>query len=391
MRTLISGAEVVLPDRVAAGRAVAIENGRIAQVAPEGELRPGPGDHLVSAAGQYLAPGFIDLHIHGAGRWLADDGPEALAGLLALLPRYGVTGALPAVTPRGEREDAARVAALAAARAPGAALLGFLFEGPFLALGGALGAGSLARPEPRRVEALIAAARPHRAVFAVSPEVQDVLEVIPLMGREGAPVFISHTRADVRQTQAAIEAGARHATHFYDVFPSPAETEPGVRPCGAVEAILADPRVSVDFILDGEHVDPVAVKLALACKRPDRVCLATDANVGAGLGASRYRFAGQEIVISRPGAAARLGERSHAPGALAGSGLTMDRAVRNAVELLGLDLPQAVRMASANPAAVLGLAGRKGRVQPGFDADLVLLDAALRVTRTWIGGEEWKG
>jgi N-acetylglucosamine-6-phosphate deacetylase len=131
--------------------------------------------------------------------------------------------------------------------------------------------------------------------------------------------------------------------------------------------------------------------MALACKGPERVALITDANVGAGLGGGRYRFAGQELVISRAGAAARLGAGSPAPGALAGSGLTMDQAVRNAVKLLGLELFQAVRMASANPAAVLGLGARKGQVRAGFDADLVLLDEALRVTRTWIGGEEWKG
>ena len=391
MRTVISGVAVVLPDRLAAPWTVAIAGGRVDAAGPDGSVAARAGDRVVEAGGQYLAPGFIDLHIHGARQWLAEDGPEALDALLGVLPGYGVTGVLPTLAPRPEGEDAELLGRLAAVCAGGAQVLGFHLEGPFLAVGGAIGDAAMTRPSRRRVEALMAAARPHRAVFTIAPEVEGVLEVIGLMAREGAPVFISHTRADVRQTQAAIEAGARHATHFYDVFPCPPETEPGVRPCGAVEAILADPRVSVDFILDGEHVDPVAVKLALACKRPDRVCLATDANVGAGLGAGRYQFAGQEIVISRPGAAPRLGQRSHAPGALAGSGLTMDRAVRNAVELLGLDLPQAVRMASANPAAVLGLAGRKGRVQPGFDADLVLLDAALRVTRTWIGGEEWKG
>jgi N-acetylglucosamine-6-phosphate deacetylase len=198
---------------------------------------------------------------------------------------------------------------------------------------------------------------------------------------------MTHTGASVEQTQAAIAAGARHATHFYDVFPVPAITEPGVRPCGAVEAILADPRVSVDFIVDGVHVNPIAVQMALQCKGPDRVCLITDANIGAGLPGGRYQFAaGIEVEIAGPGQPARMTEKSGLPGGLAGSGLTLDAAVRNAIKLVHVDLVQAVRMASANPARVLGLADRKGSVVEGYDADLVLLDDSLQVLRTWVGG-----
>ncbi len=136
-----------------------------------------------------------------------------------------------------------------------------------------------------------------------SPE---ILNLIPLMRENDAAVFMTHTAANVKQTQDAIEAGARHATHFSDAFRSPPETDPGVRPCGAVEAILADERVSVDFILDGEHVDPVAVKMALACKGPDRVCLVTDANIGAGLPPGKYiNYRGEEIEFTYSGGPAR--------------------------------------------------------------------------------------
>jgi len=224
-------------------------------------------------------------------------------------------------------------------------------------------------------------------VFSIAPELEGVLDVIPVMVESGAPVFMTHTMATVDETRAAIEAGARHATHFYDVWPCPPETERGKRPTGAVEAVLVDDRVSVDFILDGVHVDPIAVHLALRCKGADRVCLVTDAMIGAGLPPGRYRFGKEEVVFETVGGPARLAEGSPRAGGLAGSGLTMDHAVRNAVEMLGIEVPIAVCMASTAPAGVLGLGGCKGQVAEGFDADLVLLDEALNVTRTWVGGE----
>jgi len=237
------------------------------------------------------------------------------------------------------------------------------------------------------VKELIDAARPYKAVFSIAPDFEGIGQLIPVMANNNTPVFITHTKANVEQGQAAIELGVRHATHFYDVFPCPEETDAGVRPCGVVEAVLADPKVSVDFILDGEHVDPIAVKMALQCKGPDRICLITDSNVGAGLEPGRYRFnKDTEIEFKYPGGPARAPENPNYPGCLAGSGLTMDRAVRNAMDMLGVDLPMAVRMASANPAKVLGLDNCKGEIKQGYDADIILMDKNLDIMQTWIGG-----
>jgi N-acetylglucosamine-6-phosphate deacetylase len=344
-----------------------------------------PVGEIIDLGNAYIVPGFIDLHMHGIHYLLVDNGPEDLADICRSLPSYGVTGFLPTVAPRMKGEDADFLRRLAKTKAEGAEVLGFHLEGPFLKITGSLTTDAISGADESRVEALIDAAHPYKAIFSISPDVESIESLIPLMMGNNAPVFITHTAATVTETQKAIEAGARHATHFYDVFPHPDVTEPGVRPCGAVEAILADERVSVDFILDGVHVDPVAVKMALACKSngPGCVCLITDSNVGAGLESGRFVFgASGEIQFSYKGAPAR----SVRDNTLAGSGLTMDQALKNAVKWLDIDLPQAVKLVSFHPAKVLGMDHQKGLLSAGYDADFVVLDDNLNVLQTWING-----
>jgi len=387
-RTIVQHATVVLPESTRSDCSVLFDEQRILRVWPSAEPAREVADEVVDASGLYLAPGLIDLHFHGVHRHRVDTGPDDLAAICEVLPQYGLTGLLPCVAARPKGEDARFVASLARVCSAGAEVLGFHMEGPFLGLPGAGGAEGVSPADADRAEALIDAAKPYRTVFSVAPELEGILDLIPIMARDGTPVFMTHTAADVTQTQAAIEAGARHATHFYDVFPCPPVADPGVRPCGAVEAVLADPRVSVDFILDGEHVDPIAVKVALECKGPEGVCLITDSNIGAGLPPGRYAklFRGGEIEFAYPGGPARRLDHPVHPGCLSGSGLTLDRAVRNAVRMLGVGVPQALRMAGASPARVLGLDDRKGHVRQGYDADLILLDEELNVKQTWVGG-----
>ncbi|MEN8228276.1 MAG: YjbQ family protein, partial [Bacteroidota bacterium] len=212
-------------------------------------------------------------------------------------------------------------------------------------------------------------------------------ELLPLMTANNTPAFVTHTVATVKQTQDVIKLEVKHATHFYDVFPCPEVTEPGVRPCGAVEAVLADKNVSVDFILDGVHVDPIAVKMALACKTngSGKLCLITDSNVGAGLEPGRFNFGNSgEVEFAYKGAPARMVENN----GLAGSGLTMDQALRNAVKWLDISLHEAVKLVSTNPAEVIGLGHRKGKLDIGYDADFVVLDQQLNVNQTWIAGKQ---
>lgn len=378
--TLYFKGQLVVADKITNGYLL-VENGKIIEITKHKPI----GD-IIDFGNNYIVPGFIDMHIHGIHSYLMDNGPEDFTEICRILPQYGVTGFLPTVAPRPKGEDADYLARLVNTRTTGSEVLGFHLEGPFLKITGALTADAISGAEHERVKSLIDAAKPYKAIFSISPDVEGIEHLIPLMAENDTPVFITHTAADVKQTQRAIELGARHATHFYDVFPCPPVADPGVRPCGAVEAILADERVSVDFILDGVHVDPVAVKMALLNKRtgPGNVCLVTDANVGAGLEPGKFVFGNSgEIEFAYKGAPAR----SVKDKTLAGSGLTIDQALRNSIKFLDLTLPEAVQLVSTNPAKVIKMEKSKGSLLPGYDADFTILNSEFEVQQTWINGK----
>ena len=316
-----------------------------------------------------------------------DRGAQDLAEICAELPRHGVTGFLPAVTPGAD--ECAVLSGLAGAKTTGADVLGFFLEGHFLKLTGAI-RGMIADHTIKRTEALKKAAGSKKAIFGISPEIEGISALLPLMCEGNVPAFITHTMADYEQTIMAIDCGARHATHFYDVFPYPGEQEPGVRGCGAVEAIMSRPDVSVDFILDGEHVHPGALKMALACKDLSKICLITDANLNAGMVPGVYKgISGTDIVMEYPGGPAReyFGPADK-PGGLTGSGLTMDAAFRNAVKMLGLSVGEAAAMTSSNPARLLGLENERGKIARGFRADFIFMDKDLNVTQCYVFGKQ---
>lgn len=385
MKTLFKNITVVGPEGIFPQRDVLFNGTKISDVEYSLNMQ---SDEVIDGAGKYLVPGFIDMHFHGVRRWLIDNGPADLIEICKILPEFGVTGFLPTLCPRPKGQDAKFLTELAAVDSPAIRILGFHLEGPFLMSTGSLPNEAIGIADLDRVKSLISSAGSYKLIFSIAPDFKKIEKLLPTMVEAAGMAFITHTHATTDQTKRAIDLGARHATHFYNVFPSPVERDQGVRPCGSVEALLVDERVSVDFILDGVHVDPVAVKLAMRCKAPDQVCLITDSNVGAALPPGRYDFMGAEIEFAYEGAPARMTENSHIPGGLAGSGLTMIQAVRNAVHILGQPLHSAVRMASTNPACTLGLSDCKGQLAKGFDADAVVLDKDLKVLATFIGGKK---
>ena len=387
--TLIENALVLRPGHWARPGSVLLKDGRIAEIDPK--MDPAESvDERVDAHQALLTPGLIDIHCHGIGQFHYEADPPQIQDAAAVLPSFGTTCVLPTLYRVMNRASLGLLERLskALAQVEGVAMPGLHLEGPFLKLPGA---GCETVPgDLVLLEELLAATGGRVSAMSVSPDTPHIIPVIERLRDQNIAVLMTHTRASVEQTEAAIRAGARHATHFYDVFPVPEEIEPGARPVGAVETILADPRATVDFICDGVHVHPMAIRAALAAKGWEGIVAITDANIGAGLEEGIYETAWGYSVHVSPANAARIADKHHPLcGLLAGSALTMDRAITNLLTWLDLPPHQVWAMGTANPAAVVHLAN-KGDIRVGADADLVLWDQGsnrLRAQKTWVAGK----
>lgn len=376
---LIQNVRLVRPGEDIVAGDVLVHDGRIAAA---GAVPPvASAATRIDGRGRLLTPGMIDVHTHGVMHSLYEAGPDGLRAAARELGRFGVTTVLPTIVPQIRTgwldQLAATVAAIPAVSE--VCIPGLHIEGPFMAVGGA--ACPTLPGDLGLLEEILAACHGRVAAMSLSPDAPNIVPVIRRLRERGIVVFLTHTRANVEQTEAALDAGATHATHFYDVFYAPAETEPGARPVGAVEAILADPRASVDFIADGVHVHPTAIRAAIAAKSWRGVILITDSNIGAGLPPGVYDTPWGYPVKVSPTDAARHATKSF----LAGSALTMDRGMQNLFRWLKLPPEQIWAMSTLNPARLLGLT-TKGRLAESAAADLVLWDDDLRPAQTWVGG-----
>jgi N-acetylglucosamine-6-phosphate deacetylase len=386
---VIHNARLVKPGEAILNGYLRVADGRIAELGAGSPPSDGVGERI-DAHGRRLTPGLVDVHTHGMHQYLYDRGPDELCAASALLGKYGTTTLVPTLVPNmGEamwRTLSDLVQALHSiidVQIPGLHL-----EGPFVAITGA--ACETRDGDVGLLKELLAACDGRVAVMSIAPEVANIIPVIEHLREAGVTPFITHTRASVDQSLAAIDAGARHATHFYDVFPAPEEKDPGVRPVGAVETILAHPDATCDFICDGIHVDPMAIKAALAAKGAGGVSLITDASFGAGLGPGTYETPWGYPVEVKPGNAPRIADPDHAAyGSLAGSALTMNQGMANLLRWLDLPEEQVWMMGTKSPAQVLGLADR-GELEVGMRADLVLWndDETLTPAATWVGGKK---
>jgi N-acetylglucosamine-6-phosphate deacetylase len=385
---LIENATLVWPGQRSEIGSILIVAGEIAVLDPASEQIPDPCERF-DAAGALLTPGLIDIHTHGVHEFSYERDPQDLIEGVARLGRYGTTTVLPTLYTVLQRDSLSKLERLASALSSvtGVDAPGLHLEGPFLALPGA--GGATVPGDLTLLDELLAAAGGRVLAMSVSPDSPHILPVIERLQEHQIAVFLTHTQASVAQTQAAFAAGARHATHFYNVFPVPPERESGVRPIGAVEAILAEPGCSVDFICDGVHVDPLVIRMAVLAKGWRGLVAITDSNIGAGRADGIYDTPwGYPVRVSERDAV-RVHDSNHPlNGLLAGSALTMDRALSNLIEWLPLSLPEVVAMATYNPARTVGL-DRKGTLEVGADADLVLwnrTESGLQARRTWVGG-----
>lgn len=327
--------------------------------------------------GAMLLPGFIDVQVNGGGGVLFNEAPtvDALRRIGAAHRRFGTTGFLPTLISDRVEVMRAALAAVEQAMAEGVpGVLGIHLEGPYLAPArkGVHDAKYFHLPGSDELTLLCA---PHRGVRLVTlaPDRVPLADIGALVAA-GVVVCAGHTAADYETTRAALAAGVRGFTHLFNAMTPFGSREPGV-----VGAALEDATSWCGIIVDGHHVHPASLRVAIAAKTRGKMLLVTDAMPPVGADSPDYMLNGETIT-------AKDGICQTAQGVLAGSALDMASAVRNAVQLLGLPLDEAARMASTYPADFLGLGESHGRIAPGYRADLVVFDDAYRVQQSWIGG-----
>lgn len=335
---------------------------------------------VVDAGGSYLTPGFIDLHCHGAGGFAFDDGAYAIEQALAAHRAHGTTRAVVSLVANPVDELVASLETVADVAATDPLVLGAHLEGPFLAPSrkGAHNPAFLIDPSPAAVERFLAAGHEVLRQVTLAPELPNALETIELLVSAGVEVAVGHTEATADQARAAFDVGARLLTHAFNAMPGIGHRAPG-----PVVAALQDERVTLELIVDGVHVHPDVARLAFG-EASGRIALITDAMAAAAGADGPYRLGTLEVIVA--GGVALLVEPDGSTGAIAGSTLTLDAAVRGAIGLVGLSAVEAVAAATSVPAAALGLGHRLGRVAPGFAADVVLLDRDWRVRSVWGAG-----
>lgn len=417
MSLLLKNASLFVPESLGPG-SVLIEDGRVAAVYRIGEatsaseVRAALEAHAaveadlvpeaVDLGGAALGPGFIDLHTHGADRGElmdarrtfareADLVRETVLRMARFFVRHGVTGFLPATVTasfeaiaraaegaRCAMESLGSIRGLGSTRGlDGSRVLGVHLEGPFVSPQ-RLGAQSpefCIPPTAENVSRLLEIAGDVARVVTLAPEEEGAIEAIKAFAERGIVVSVGHTVATAEQAQAAFAAGARQVTHMFNGMPPMHHRQPGV-----VGAALTTRGVAVEIIADGLHLAPTTIRLALAAKGVDEVLLVTDSMAATGCEDGEYALGPIKVYV-------RDGEARLESGNLAGSTLTMDRAVVNVARWTDAGLSGAWQMASLNPARQLGVDDRVGRVAPGYDADLTAMDADGRVVLTMVGGE----
>ena len=357
-----------------------VEDGKIVEVSSRVARAIPATAELLAFDDAILAPGFVDIHIHGgAGHDVMNDDSAGLAAMERLLAAHGVTSYFPTTVTGPVDQTLSALDRLAKEIEAGekvnrAQPIGIHLEGPFIshARRGVHPPENLLPPTVAMFDRFWQAARGHIRMMTIAPELEGAGEVIREATRRGVCVSLGHSDADLNAARAGVAAGARHCTHGFNAMRPLDHREPGI-----VGAMLTDSRLTADIIADGIHLDPSIVKLFLKAKGVEGAVLITDATAATGMPDGRYRLGTLEVEVKDG--------RCTADGKLAGSVLTMDRAVRNVMKFADWNLQDTTRLASFNPARVVGLSDR-GKIEAGCTADLVVLNPQGEVIATMIRG-----
>jgi N-acetylglucosamine-6-phosphate deacetylase len=380
---LLHAARALTPATEILDAGILIRDGVMEAIGARQDMTLPSGATEILATDQTAIPGFVDVHIHGAGGHDVMEGTnEALATVASTLARHGTTSFV-ATTVTASPDDTVRsVEGIARYMTqqfevlqPKAEVLGVHYEGPFLnkVRRGVHPAEWIQLPSADLLNRLLQAAAGHARILTIAPELLGAVPCMKAAREAGVVVAMGHTDATYEQARAAIAQGAHHAVHVYNAMRPFSHRDSGV-----IGAVLTSSEVTAELIADGIHVEEAAMRLLLQAKGPGCVILISDGLSATGMPDGKYMLGQFEVTVSG-------GVCRNAEGKLAGSTLTLDRALRNVVAL-GISLPDAVRMLTANPAKLLGIEFKKGALRTGADADIVLLDENLQVTNVWTRG-----
>jgi N-acetylglucosamine-6-phosphate deacetylase len=377
-----AGGRAIIADRVYDGRgwhrdtAVMVRDGRIAGLASPGEV-PSDWTQARVPAGVFVTAGFIDLQVNGGGGVLLNDQPtvDGMRAIARAHRRFGTTACLPTLI-TDTREQMQRAIMAARSVAGGEGVLGLHLEGPFISpqRPGVHRSDRIVQPVAGDLEQLCELAGVGRSLVTLAPECVPA-GFVGTLASAGVRISIGHSEASAARVTQAVAEGATGVTHLFNAMPPFSAREPGI-----VGTALSDPRLTAGLIVDGIHVDPVAVRAAFAAKGVDRIVLVTDAMPTVGGSVDHFELVGRAIRLVD-------GRLTTEQGTLAGAHLDMASAVRNAVRLANVPLDDALRAASLTPARFLGIEDDRGAIVPGARADLVALTDGLMVTATWVDGE----
>lgn len=375
----LRGAVIANGDEITDGLVV-IDRGRI-RFAGESQDYSGELPETIFQVEGWICPGFMDIHMHGIdGHDTMDGTPESLQAISKALTRFGVTSFL-ATTMTAAYEEIepvlSTIAQVSRQGLDGAEVVGIHLEGPWInpRYKGAQKEENISLPQLDAVRRLYELAEGLIKVVTIAPEQPEALEAIAWLKEQGVIVSAGHTGASFAQASQAVEAGVRHFTHCFNAMTGLHHREPGV-----VGAAMYHEQLSTELIADGIHVHPAVMSILYRVKTAGRLALVSDSMRAAAMGEGTYDLGGQEVHVH--GDQAKL-----ADGTLAGSILTLNRAVGNMVTLSKVPLPEAVEMASHTPATILGLGERKGRLAAGYDADVMVLDKQFDVSMTFVAGK----
>jgi N-acetylglucosamine-6-phosphate deacetylase len=380
---LIHAARALTPSTEINDAGILIREDVIEAIGPRAGMTLPAGAQEVRATDKVAVPGFLDLHIHGAGgRDVMEGNNDALRAVTRKVSEYGTTSLVATTVTASTDETLRAVEGIAGYIAhqhdsvePRAEILGIHFEGPFISKlrRGVHPAEWIQLPSSDTLQRFLKAAAGNARILTIAPELLGAAPCIDAAVEAGLVVSIGHTDATYEQARAAMARGAHSATHVYNAMRPFTHRDPGV-----IGAVLTSPDINAELIADGVHVEEAAMKLLLLAKGAARVTLVSDGLSATGMPDGKYMLGGFEVTVSG-------GVCRNAEGTLAGSTLTLDRALRNIVAL-GIPLTDAVRMLTLNPASLLGIEFKKGSLRAGADADILLLDEGLHVTDVWARG-----